>query len=223
MTPSSLQWVATPPPGSHRWGYQYHWVPASMFRDWRRKCLIVIILYVRLEAIFPPQWEAIRRMYSTWLILNIQLRAKHILLILLQMIKMDGAFLTCLVIPRLFWLNNGSLWEPLKLLLCQVIKILLENCCVGVVWCGCNHACNVWEIYQVAVSDSLLALWPNLTWRYYSPLSPHQGVVMWGIISSKTIPTTWGSTLQSRGQTTRWRLTVEVIMIPQETQPGRPG
>ena len=48
-----------------------------------RKCLIVMKHYVRLEAIFPPQWEAIRRMYSTWLILNIQLRAKHILLILL--------------------------------------------------------------------------------------------------------------------------------------------
>ena len=54
----------------------------SLLRD-ETKCLIVITHYVRLEAIFPPQWEAIRRMYSTWLILNIQLRAKHILLILL--------------------------------------------------------------------------------------------------------------------------------------------
>lgn len=48
----------------------------SKLRD-GRKCLIVITHLVRLEAIFPPQCEAIRRMYSTWLILNIQLRPKH--------------------------------------------------------------------------------------------------------------------------------------------------
>ena len=113
-----------------------------------------------------PQWGAIRRMYSTWLILNVQLRAKHILLILISKLLLCSTdrngldFNDVSGYPQTALTKQWKFVRTIKSFYFAKSSTFWWRMRSGVVAMP-GSACRVWDIYQVAGSDSLLAQWPN--------------------------------------------------------------